>query len=179
MYASFWKRLLAYCLDLIVVWLIFFVLESVFYRIRGIYAQYLLNQGASIEDLNHVIYFDISKNVALILILIICWLYFALMESSGRQATWGKKWVGLIVVNERYERLRFGKASKRFWSKMLSSLILCMGYIMVFFTQYRQSLHDKIAKTYVVNPKQLQEYLAARDASLDAGMQSVKAVKAL
>ncbi|GIO31570.1 hypothetical protein J2TS6_27110 [Paenibacillus albilobatus] len=179
MYASFWKRLLAYCLDLIVVWLIFFVLKSAFYRIRGIYAQHLLNQGASIEDLKHVIDFDISKNVALILILIFCWLYFALMESSRRQATWGKKWVGLIVVNEMYERLSFGKASARFWSKMLSSLILCAGYIMVLFTPYRQSLHDKIAKTYVVNQKQFQKYLTDRDANLDAGMQSVKAVKAL
>lgn len=91
--------------------------------------------------------FDPTVNVGS---LIIGWLYFALMESSERGATLGKMAVGLRVVTDQGERLSFGRASGRYFAKLLSALILCIGFIMVAFTDRKRGLHDMIASTLVV-----------------------------
>lgn len=78
------------------------------------------------------------------------WLYFALMESSTKQATLGKLVCGLRVTDVNGQRIDFGRASIRYFSKILSGLILCIGYIMSGFTDRHQALHDMIAGTLVM-----------------------------
>jgi len=78
------------------------------------------------------------------------WLWFTIPESSKWQATVGKKLLGLKVTDENGERIGFGKANGRYWAKVLSALILCIGFIMVAFTEKKQGLHDKMAGTLVV-----------------------------
>ncbi|NJL90703.1 MAG: RDD family protein [Coleofasciculaceae cyanobacterium SM2_1_6] len=46
--------------------------------------------------------------------------------------------------------ISFVKASIRHFSKILSALILMIGYIMAFFTEKKQALHDMIAGTLVL-----------------------------
>ncbi len=77
------------------------------------------------------------------------WLYFAMMESSAKQATLGKMATGLVVTDENDNRLTFGRATARYFAKWLSSMILMIGYIMAAFTNKRQALHDMIAGTVV------------------------------
>ena len=76
--------------------------------------------------------------------------YFAGMESSSWQATLGKKALGLIVVGEDGGRISLLRAIGRYLGKILSSLILLIGFIMVAFTARKQGLHDMLASTYVV-----------------------------
>lgn len=78
------------------------------------------------------------------------WLYFTISESSAWQATLGKKLLGLRVTDAEGNRINFGKANARYWSKLLSGLILDIGFIMIAFTKKKQGLHDKIAGTFVV-----------------------------
>ncbi len=78
------------------------------------------------------------------------WLYFALQESSSAQATLGKRAMGLRVTNLQGGRIGFGQATGRFFSKLISGMILCIGYIMAGFTERKQALHDMIAGTLVV-----------------------------
>jgi len=81
------------------------------------------------------------------------WLYFALMESSSRQATLGKMVIQARVTDEDGERISFRQATLRYFAKAISALILCIGFIMIAFTERSQGLHDKIAHTLVVrNP---------------------------
>ena len=80
---------------------------------------------------------------------IINWLYFTISESSSWQATLGKKMLGLYVTDERRHRLSFGRANGRYWSKVISGLVLGIGFLMVGFTKRKQGLHDKIAGTLV------------------------------
>jgi len=82
--------------------------------------------------------------------LVITWLYYTLLESSNWQATLGKKAVGLKVTDLQGEQIGFGRANARYWSKILSGLILMIGFLMVAFTEKKQGLHDRIAKTLVV-----------------------------
>jgi uncharacterized RDD family membrane protein YckC len=90
-----------------------------------------------------------------LLALILQWLYFALMESSKNQATLGKMIVGIIVTDLYGNRISFGKASGRFFGKILSGLILNIGYIIAAFTEKKQALHDMIAGCLVVNKAEL------------------------
>jgi len=79
------------------------------------------------------------------------WLYFAGMESSERQATFGKAAVSLRVTDVEGQRLSFGHATGRFFAKIISGLIpFAIGYIMAGFTEKKQALHDMIAGTLVL-----------------------------
>ncbi len=91
-----------------------------------------------------------GEGLGFVLGTLIQWLWFTIAESSKWQATVGKKMVGLKVTDESGERVGFGKANGRYWSKILSCLILWIGFVMVAFTEKKQGLHDKMAGTLVV-----------------------------
>jgi uncharacterized RDD family membrane protein YckC len=78
------------------------------------------------------------------------WLYYALLESSTWQATLGKKALGLEVTDVEGRRISFGRATGRFFAKIISALILFIGFIMAGFTERKQALHDMIAGTLVI-----------------------------
>lgn len=79
------------------------------------------------------------------------WLYYAIMESSSKQATLGKMACGLLVTNFQGERIGFGQASGRYVSKIVSSLTLFIGFIMCAWTKNRQCLHDMMAGCLVLD----------------------------
>jgi uncharacterized RDD family membrane protein YckC len=81
------------------------------------------------------------------------WLYFSLFESGTWQATPGKRLMSIKVTNLSGEKIGFGKATARYFAKFLSSLILCIGYLMAAFTQRKQALHDMICETLVLRGK--------------------------
>ena len=79
------------------------------------------------------------------------WLYFACMESSRYQGTLGKIALGIIVTDMQLRPVSFGRASGRFFAKLITGLIpLCIGYIMAGFTAKKQALHDMIASCLVM-----------------------------
>ena len=78
------------------------------------------------------------------------WLYWGLMESSAWQATLGKKLLGLYVTDMEGRRVSFGRASGRFFAKIISGMILWVGFIMAGFTEKKQALHDLIANCLVL-----------------------------
>ena len=80
---------------------------------------------------------------------LIFWLYFALQESSSKQATLGKRLMGIYVVSKDETQLTFVQASIRHFAKYLST-ILFIGFIMAAFTQKKQALHDMIADALVL-----------------------------
>lgn len=83
------------------------------------------------------------------------WLYWAGFESSSWQATPGKLVLGVSVVDMRGTRIGFLRATGRFFSKFLSTLILYVGYVMVGWTARKQGLHDLIVSTCVVQKREL------------------------
>ena len=78
------------------------------------------------------------------------WLYFAFLESSGSQATVGKMACGLVVTDTDGKRISFGRASGRYFAKILSVLTLFIGFAMVGWTRQKRGLHDFVAGTLVV-----------------------------
>ena len=135
-YGGFWIRVVAYIIDAILVSLVLGVVMSVF--------------GVKYMDFENPENIDPTANLLSILVF---WLYFALMESSERGATVGKMAMGLRVVTGDGKRLSFLNATGRYFAKILSALIFCIGYIMVGFTERKRGLHDMIANTLVIKTR--------------------------
>jgi uncharacterized RDD family membrane protein YckC len=151
-YAGFWIRFLAYVIDNMAVGTIVWLL--VFPALGALGLQLI-----SPEDLGDLQTMDPEITWAIILsvvpaisavYLLVTWMYYALLQSSARQATIGKMALNLVVVDINGGRLTFARASLRFFSKIISSAIFMIGYIMAAFTEKNQALHDIIANTYVV-----------------------------
>jgi uncharacterized RDD family membrane protein YckC len=77
------------------------------------------------------------------------WLYFAGCESMIR-GTPGKLVLGMRVADMNGNDISFLRATGRYFAKILSGLILLLGFVMVAFTSNKQGLHDKIAGTLVL-----------------------------
>lgn len=86
-----------------------------------------------------------------ILTFVMDWLYYALLESGTNQATLGKRVLDIKVTDTDGRRIGFTRATGRYFSKILSTIILFIGFIMVAFDSRKQGLHDKIADTLVVS----------------------------
>jgi len=137
-YAGFWIRFVALIIDSIVLGVVNMVLS--FALIGGGMGMASTGDYGTFGMMFVVYYIiAISVNVA----------YYALMESSARQATLGKMAVGIKVGNEQGGRISGLNAVGRYFSKIISALILCIGYIMAAFDVKKQALHDKIASTVV------------------------------
>ena len=130
-YAGFWLRFLASLIDGIVFGLICSVVSAFFIGFSS-------SSGLSEET--------ITSYVSLIL----PWLYYAIEESSERQATIGKRAMGIKVTNLSGNRVTFIKASVRYFATYLSVLSFFIGFLMAAFTKRKQALHDLIPKTLVV-----------------------------
>jgi len=81
---------------------------------------------------------------------ILGWLYFAIQESSPKQATLGKQAMEIIVTDLDGKQISFGRATGRYFGKYISGAVVMIGYIMAAFTEKKQALHDLIAGTLVV-----------------------------
>ena len=134
-YGGFWIRLVAYIIDAILLSLAMGVVGSV----AGVNVF-----ATDMENYNPT---------ANLISLVIGWLYFALLESSERGATVGKMAMGLRVVTDQGQRLSFLNATGRYFAKIISAIILCIGFIMIAFTDRKRGLHDMIAGTLVVKTR--------------------------
>jgi uncharacterized RDD family membrane protein YckC len=138
-YAGFWVRFAAYLIDTIIL------------AVVQLFLVVLLIRSGQIE---------MSKGVPvqqpLLLPLLsggIFWMYFAGMESSALQATFGKMMLGLKVTDLSGGKISFARATGRYFGKIISSLLLCIGYLMIVFTGRNQALHDLMAGCLVIREK--------------------------
>lgn len=139
-YAGFWNRFAAVFIDV----LILLIPQALFGYLVG---TAFLNRMASPDPVQNYLGFEIwSRGIGLG----IAWLYFALLESSKYQATIGKMALGLVVTDLAGNPISFGRASGRFFGKLLSSVIFGFGYLMVGFTARKQALHDIMAKCLIL-----------------------------
>ena len=129
------------------------------------YAGFLLRLGAAIIDgiLMNILGAGIglaigiamegseaAQFVAQLVGIITGWLYAVLMESSDSQGTLGKMAVGIRVADLDGQRVSFGRATGRHFSKIPSACILMVGFLMPLWTEKKQALHDMMAGCVIV-----------------------------
>ncbi len=145
-YSGFFRRAVAFMLDMLIVSI---PAALVF---GPMLALQTFSLGGSPENLTAVQASLLGATVFSwqLVTLILTWLYFAILESSNKQATWGKRLLGIKVVGADGKKIGFGRATARFFCKTLSYLFLYVGFIMAAFTSRKRALHDMIVETYVV-----------------------------
>jgi len=150
-YAGFWLRLVAHIIDGLIIGAVGGAVLLPMFFLTGL--------GGFLRALSHdrqpdptVIASFISSIALLVLLSVIgSWLYYAYFESSDWQATVGKKVMNLIVTDMDGNRITFGRASGRYFAKIISGLIpLGIGYILAGVTEKKQALHDMIASCLVL-----------------------------
>jgi uncharacterized RDD family membrane protein YckC len=152
-YAGFWKRFVANLIDKLLLGAASLVVLIPVFMMLGLGA----GLASATDELEGI---DEEMTAALIVLPILLaivitsvasWLYYALMESSSHQATLGKMALGVQVTDANGHRISFGRATGRYFGKIISSLTMMIGYIIAGFTQQKQALHDILASTLVVN----------------------------
>lgn len=134
LYAGFWLRFVSYFIDAFIVMIPLLILCIPVFAASGD------DQAARAGS------FLLFELVAVAGI----WLYFALFERSHLQATPGKLALGLRVTDMQGQRIGFGRATGRYFGKILSGVILDIGYMMAGWTGRKQGLHDLMAGCLVV-----------------------------
>jgi uncharacterized RDD family membrane protein YckC len=138
-YAGFWLRFLAYIIDTL-------ILSAVFLPLGFVLGLLMAASGA---DENSPVLQLVNLGINGVSILA-GWLYQAAFESSSWQGTVGKKALGLRVTDMNGQRITFGRATGRYFAKILSGMICLVGFIMAAFTERKQALHDMLANTLVL-----------------------------
>ena len=146
-YAGFWLRFVAAIIDGLLVGIVAWPISAMMALMIGFAGMAVRMPGVGI----HLVRFIVIGAF----FLFAGWIYEATMESSSRQATLGKMALGLKVTDEAGNRISFARASARFFSKLISRAIFCVGYLMAGFTARKQALHDMIAGTLVVRTQPL------------------------
>ena len=137
-YKGFWIRLVAALIDSIVLTIIIIFLAVFSLLVFGA----TLGEGAGIG-----MFF-----LVLILASLATILYKPVMEASDYQGTFGKYALGLKIVDKNGQKISMTSSFVRtiLWIIGSQAFLLCLGVIMVGFTEYKQGLHDILADTYVV-----------------------------
>ena len=146
-YAGFWRRFAAYIIDGLIMAPINFLVQLPL-GISPFSAG--LEPAATTDDL---IRYLTRVGIASALTFVLAWLYYAFMESSKYQATLGKLVLGIVATDMNGQRISFGRATGRYFAKIISQIILFIGYFMIAFTEKKQGLHDIMASCLVVVKK--------------------------
>ena len=152
MYGGFWRRVAAYLADGIILT----VLLGIIYTLAVLLLDFSLfmtlymnpaqaNESNIKQFMLQALALNLLGNTGM-------WLYYALFEASRLQGTPGRLLLGMKVTDKNGNRISFGRATGRHFAKFISSFILCIGYIMVAFTEKKRGLHDMIAGTLVIRP---------------------------
>jgi uncharacterized RDD family membrane protein YckC len=142
-YGGFWRRFVAAFIDGI-------VLNMVAYFVGWMVGYSMFKQAASHSRNPFEAIFTPAYMRYMLITMVINWLYFALQESGSAQATLGKRAMGVRVVGTKGQRISFLNATGRYFGKIVSTLILFIGFIMAAWDSRKQALHDKMANTFVV-----------------------------
>ena len=149
-FAGFWRRLVAYSIDGVIVGVVFIVLAIVaglayFSGAMSGDSQGWMSKLANLERFGSI---GIVISALYALLFIAYFTYFHCL--NGR--TPGKKLLGLQVVSADGSPISFGIAFLRSVGYLVSSLLFTvpLGYIWAAFDKKKQGWHDKIAGTVVI-----------------------------
>lgn len=153
-YANIGSRFLALLIDSIILSIAYSIISIIYFGIIGVEFFATLTRNIMMYDGNFYNAF-VGLNffpLYIIVLNLVGIMYYALFESSVRGATIGKMILGIKVVDESDRKIDFGTAFIRSICRLFSNFFY-IGYIIAFVSDGNQSLHDKLAGTYVISAK--------------------------
>jgi uncharacterized RDD family membrane protein YckC len=151
-YAGFWRRWAALFLDQLIIGIplsiVYFFIMLAMGLTSGIFDNTQPPVGAvlGMEFVFYLIWWGVGL------------FYFATLESSEAQSSFGKRALGIKVTDLEGRRISFKHAMGRWFAAALSYMSLYIGFLMAAFTQRKQGLHDMVAGTLVVDRWAFTEY---------------------
>jgi uncharacterized RDD family membrane protein YckC len=156
-YGGFVMRIFAAVIDLLILAVPLAVFISFLSVAMGISTAFLnLRPGEPPSEIlkafgNTFLYFSLG------FFLLMSWLYFAILESSGWRATLGQRALGLYVSDLKGSRAAFARTTARFFCGRLLAHVPIFGiyYLLidctaVTFTQRKQAVHDILSECLVL-----------------------------
>ncbi|TAK95399.1 RDD family protein [Patescibacteria group bacterium] len=134
-YAGFWIRFVAIMIDGMIIWMANMVL--------------ILPMSLVISSMGDELLGGLLGVGTALFAVAISFGYFIFL-TYRYQTTLGKMALGLRVYAENLQRPTLGQVLGREFGRILSHIVLYVGYIMAGFTPKKQALHDILAKTVVV-----------------------------
>ncbi|MDY6854113.1 MAG: RDD family protein [Thermodesulfobacteriota bacterium] len=145
-YAGFWLRFAALILDYI---FMFFVQMVIFIPTGFITAQMKLPAPGTSPDMSVMAPF-MTLQLLLSLLSYAIYIAYETWFIGKYGATLGKMACKIKVITSDGGRVSYLRAFGRYFAKMISGLILGIGYIMAAFDDQKRSLHDRICDTRVI-----------------------------
>jgi uncharacterized RDD family membrane protein YckC len=144
---GFWIRFVAYLIDGL-------IMTAAAAVLAGLFVVAVLIAGESFDREEPSPFVVFAAVLLVVALIVINWLYEALMTSSPRAATVGKMAFGLRIVRFDGAPLSFGRATGRHFAKyILTPMVpLFIGYLLAAFTSRKRALHDMVADTLVIRP---------------------------
>ena len=136
-FKGFWIRAVASIIDGIILLILILLLAGISLVIFGA----ALGEGAGV-------------GMFLLVLLLACLatiLYKPIMEASEYQGTLGKYALGMKVIDKNGQKITMTSSFVRTILYIIGAqVLLCLGVVMIGFTEYKQGFHDILANTYVV-----------------------------
>jgi len=159
-YAGFGKRMAALLIDRVIISV---AITFVYWEVNREILRMIKQKGSFLnrfykisEDSLDMSKYDVADNITYyamsLIFTLILWCYYAGTESSPMKGTLGKRLMGLEVSDENGDRISFTKATGRYFGKILSIVVLCIGYIAMLFNDKKQTWHDSMSGC-IVNEK--------------------------
>ena len=145
-FGGFWRRLLAYVIDRIILYLV-----SLFLFLIGLIALKLggVSFGSIVRTGDLPLGTGLFAAVYVVTTLLTGMVYFIWFHGTVGQ-TPGKMLFGLRVIQISGEKMTFGVAFLRWVSWLVSGLVFLFGFVWIAFDGRKQGWHDKIAATLVI-----------------------------
>ncbi|GIO25852.1 RDD family protein [Ornithinibacillus bavariensis] len=142
-YSSIWNRLVAWLIDIVIVFFSIFFIKLIPDGVNAITSLLFYSRPVDEYYINYWV-------IQITIVVVVFWLYFALMESLSTQGTIGKMIAGIKVVNEEEEKISFANASGRFFLQLVSLCLLGIGHLLALFFKNKQTLYDMLSKCVVI-----------------------------
>lgn len=152
-YAGFWRRYAAMTLDSLIVAVPLLVIGVAAVSTAGPRG----DRSVSIA----------AGTIIPLCFIVLSWLYNAVWLSGPGRATLGMRALRLEAVDaQKFDRISFARATRRYFASLLSGIALCIGYLIQPFTPRRQALHDLLAGTVVLATGKANKAFVAATAAL-------------
>lgn len=143
LYASFLKRVAASIIDGFIVAIITVIVQTPIALISGV----SLGLAGGDAGLGTALMQLVTQLIGVAIGIA----YFGYFYTSDQQASPGKQLVGIKVARPDGERISFARSVGRYFANWLNIFTLGLSYLLPLFTEKRQTLHDLICDTVVVD----------------------------
>jgi uncharacterized RDD family membrane protein YckC len=147
-FAGFWRRLVAYIIDNVIINIIFFILLMII-MVAFIVGAISADSRTWMADLMDPTKISSAVLAVLALYMVLSIAYFTYFHGIGGR-TPGKMLLGLQVLFTDGTAINFGTAFLRSVGYLVSGIIFNIGFIWAAFDRRKQGWHDKIAGTVVI-----------------------------